>query len=242
MRPKIGHTWCFAFVSPAGTFSDMAELVDHEELAKQISSQLQLVEVLTMELAAARNRLESLYSLRSSALALDGEAEGGRSGATTGIVNSLLIFGDAAQRNAETHRTDSIVHKSDGSIVIGGPKQVPSWRHVRAGTTGKYTVTRDGDGAPATPVRTNIPSTQMVADIVIENGGAWTRDELIAQFAARYGFPDSWTNPNKALNNAIARAVDRGLIREMTFGVYAPPDPDAPKPVLDGMEDDDGDN
>ncbi|MGA1838469.1 hypothetical protein VD659_16240 [Herbiconiux sp. 11R-BC] len=60
--------------------------------------------------------------------------------------------------------------------------------------------------------RKRIRSTEMVADVVKEADVPLTRDEIFTAFENTYGFPETWTNPRNALNNAIARATEKGLI------------------------------
>lgn len=72
---------------------------------------------------------------------------------------------------------------------------------------------------PELPRRTKTPSTQMLANLVNESARSWTRDELHDGFKMRYGIPASWRNPSNAINNAIGRALEKKLIREID-GIY----------------------
>jgi hypothetical protein len=72
----------------------------------------------------------------------------------------------------------------------------------------------------ATPTRYSLPSgtrvrsTDMVAQIIRESDRALTRQEIQSAFKERFGYPPSWKAPANALNNAIARAHEKGLIVE----------------------------
>jgi hypothetical protein len=71
--------------------------------------------------------------------------------------------------------------------------------------------------------RKKIRSTEMVAELVNEQPDfAWSREAIHDGFEQRFGIPDSWSNPANALNNAIARAVAKGLIDEAD-GYYSSP-------------------
>lgn len=72
-----------------------------------------------------------------------------------------------------------------------------------------------------TPSTKKIRSTSMVGDMVARSGHQWSREEIHQGFLERFGLPDSWQNPANALNNAIARAVENGLISERD-GFYMP--------------------
>lgn len=67
-----------------------------------------------------------------------------------------------------------------------------------------------------------IRSTRMVADMLIDSGHRWVREEILDGFQNRYGFPESWQHPVNAINNAIARAVEQGWIVEQD-GYYMAP-------------------
>lgn len=63
--------------------------------------------------------------------------------------------------------------------------------------------------------RKNLPSTEMVAELVSsEPDILWSREAIHSGFERRFGIPETWANPSNALNNAIARAVAKGLIDE----------------------------
>ncbi|WP_167140210.1 hypothetical protein [Diaminobutyricimonas sp. TR449] len=70
--------------------------------------------------------------------------------------------------------------------------------------------------------KARIRSTDMVGELVSKSGRKWTREEIHKGFEDEYGIPEAWTNVANALNNAIARAVQRGLIEERD-GFYWPP-------------------
>lgn len=57
-----------------------------------------------------------------------------------------------------------------------------------------------------------IRSANVVAELVRELGGAHTKDEIFDAFMTRGLAPESWSNPRNAFNNAINRAVARGLL------------------------------
>lgn len=73
---------------------------------------------------------------------------------------------------------------------------------------------------PVVPSR-RIASTQMVSDLLRKADSRLTREEIRERFKETFGFPASWKNPPNAVNNAIARAVGRGLIKEFPDGTYA---------------------
>jgi len=64
----------------------------------------------------------------------------------------------------------------------------------------------------ARPSIKRIRSTEMMSELVLASDRKWTREGLHEEFERVYGIPESWKTPQNALNNAIGRAVDRGLI------------------------------
>lgn len=58
-----------------------------------------------------------------------------------------------------------------------------------------------------------VRSVEMVRFVVEESRSGLTREELHQAFFARWG-EQSWINPRNALSTAIARAVERGIVRE----------------------------
>lgn len=69
--------------------------------------------------------------------------------------------------------------------------------------------------------RKRVPSTTLVADIVSVNDAPMSREEIHDGFER--SFPDvvaGWSNPVNALNNAIARAVEKGMIQELEDGTF----------------------
>jgi hypothetical protein len=121
-----------------------------------------------------------------------------------------------------------------GSVAISGTAKKAARGFVGIGGTGAHDIFESRVAAGRTEVdrilknhgdsiieRTKNPTTQMVADLLIENGGALRRNEIMASFKARYGFPDSWVSPPKSINTGIARAVERGLIEEIQPGIFA---------------------
>lgn len=65
-----------------------------------------------------------------------------------------------------------------------------------------------------------IRSTSEVQRIVNAAGGALTREEIHQAFMETVEIPDTWTNPPNAINNALLRAVNKGLIQELEDGRY----------------------
>lgn len=65
-----------------------------------------------------------------------------------------------------------------------------------------------------------IRSTEMVGELVAEVGRPISRQEIRSRFEERYGIPPIWNNPINALNNAIGRAVEKRLIRDIGDGVF----------------------
>ncbi|GAA1781721.1 hypothetical protein [Leucobacter iarius] len=58
-----------------------------------------------------------------------------------------------------------------------------------------------------------VRSVEMVRFVVEESRSGLTREELHQAFFARWG-EQTWINPRNALSTAIARAVERGIVRE----------------------------
>ncbi|WP_382303940.1 hypothetical protein [Herbiconiux sp. UC225_62] len=68
---------------------------------------------------------------------------------------------------------------------------------------------------PDTPIAgTRRRSTEEVASIVDGSPEGLSRQEIHAEYDRTFGIPESWTVPQNALNNAIGRAVKKGLIVE----------------------------
>jgi hypothetical protein len=72
------------------------------------------------------------------------------------------------------------------------------------------------------PPRRRIQSTTIVGDIVSDAQKPITRDEIRQRFRESGLAPASWQNPENAVGNAITRAVERKLIREVSPGVFVP--------------------
>lgn len=60
---------------------------------------------------------------------------------------------------------------------------------------------------------TRFSSTRYIAGIVIGSGRGWTKEQIWEAFLEKYGTP-GWKNPKNAYSNALARAVDRKLLRQ----------------------------
>jgi len=85
-------------------------------------------------------------------------------------------------------------------------------------------VSRREDGAQSSGGQSSgivrSPSTDRVGALLARASQPLTREQIREAYRDTYGFPSGWSNPANALNNAIARAARRGLIREISDGVY----------------------
>lgn len=73
------------------------------------------------------------------------------------------------------------------------------------------------------PARKRVPSTDWVAEVVNALGQPSTRDEIMAAFERQRGIPESWkANPRNSFNNALGRAVERGMIAKIGDDAFAP--------------------
>ena len=70
--------------------------------------------------------------------------------------------------------------------------------------------------------RKRVPSTDWVAEVVERMGHPADRDEIFKAFRHYKGFPDAWTNPRNSVNNALGRAVERGMVRKLEENLFAP--------------------
>ncbi|MGS0561465.1 hypothetical protein [Microbacterium aurugineum] len=81
----------------------------------------------------------------------------------------------------------------------------------------------DPDFGPFTPVaRKRVPSTDWVAEVVERMGRPGDRDDIFKAFHHYKGFPESWTNPRNSVNNALGRAVERGMVLKLEENLFAP--------------------
>ncbi|WP_100813578.1 hypothetical protein [Microbacterium lacus] len=81
----------------------------------------------------------------------------------------------------------------------------------------------DPDFGPVTPaVRKRVPSTDWVAEVVERIGQPADRDDIYKAFGHYKGFPEAWTNPRNSVNNALGRAVERGMVRKLKENLFAP--------------------
>jgi hypothetical protein len=79
------------------------------------------------------------------------------------------------------------------------------------------------DYEPYEPItRKRVPSTEWVAQVVEAIGGPADRDTVFEAFRQIKGFPPTWTNPRNSVNNALGRAVERGLVRKVEENLFAP--------------------
>lgn len=85
--------------------------------------------------------------------------------------------------------------------------------------------------APPTPKK-NIRSTTIVADLVARRDTWSSRPEIHESFDTLGMIPPTWENPTNAINNAISRAVGKGLIVEHG-GLYASPEVARRSPLSD---------
>lgn len=119
------------------------------------------------------------------------------------------------------------------AVHAGGFHDEPSGASVREVD---FTNTRDatpsereesGDLAeshePYEPVaRKRVPSTDWVAEVVEQIGHPADRDDIFNAFRHYKGFPESWANPRNSVNNALGRAVERGMVRKLEENLFAP--------------------
>jgi hypothetical protein len=70
--------------------------------------------------------------------------------------------------------------------------------------------------------RKRVPSTDWVAEVVNRMGRPGDRDDIYKAFRHYKGFPESWTNPRNSVNNALGRAVERGMVRKLEENLFAP--------------------
>jgi hypothetical protein len=70
--------------------------------------------------------------------------------------------------------------------------------------------------------RKRVPSTDWVAEVVGRIGRPADRDEIYKAFHHHKGFPEAWTNPRNSVNNALGRAVERGMVRRLEENLFAP--------------------
>ncbi|WP_404435904.1 hypothetical protein LG322_12310 [Microbacterium aerolatum] len=85
-----------------------------------------------------------------------------------------------------------------------------------------FTNVPDPQPYPSEVSRKRVPSTDWVADVVGRIGRPADRDEIFKAFNHYKGFPESWTNPRNSVNNALGRAVERGLVRKLEENLFAP--------------------
>lgn len=79
-------------------------------------------------------------------------------------------------------------------------------------------------------VRTRVKSADLAANLVMDLGRPATRSQIL-EFGEEQGLiPETWTHPANALNNAISRAAERGLITKLPDGRFAP------NAVAEGMQ------
>ncbi|MBN7793806.1 hypothetical protein [Microbacterium esteraromaticum] len=125
----------------------------------------------------------------------------------------------------------------DEAVLIECVDEQPSGATVR-----EIDFTNTPDGPPAAPtpsttppegpettfgafepvVRKRVPSTNWVAEVVDRVGRPADRDTIFAAFGEIKGFPESWTNPRNSVNNALGRAVERGMVRKINENLFAP--------------------
>lgn len=108
---------------------------------------------------------------------------------------------------------------SDSTMADAEPAHVE--HQGRDATTGTDAATR-----PERPVR--IKSTREVKRIVEEAGQPMSREDIRMAFHDQGLVPPTWQHPVNAINNAIARAADRGHIRDRGDGRFVLPVPEAP--------------
>lgn len=70
--------------------------------------------------------------------------------------------------------------------------------------------------------RKRVPSTEWVAEVVERLGRPAGRNEIYAAFEEWKGIPETWVAPRNSFNNALGRAVERGLIQKLTDDEFAP--------------------
>jgi len=76
--------------------------------------------------------------------------------------------------------------------------------------------------APVDAPRKRVPSTEWVAEVVERIGRPASRNEIYAAFEEWKGIPETWVAPRNSFNNAVGRAVERGLIQKLDDDEFAP--------------------
>lgn len=118
----------------------------------------------------------------------------------------------------------------DEAVVADDLDDEPAGATVReidfTNTPDAPSTTKAGDGdsyEPYEPIaRKRVPSTDWVAEVVNEIGRPADRDTIFDAFRQIKGFPQSWTNPRNSVNNALGRAVERGMVRKLEENLFAP--------------------
>ncbi|MFH8248964.1 hypothetical protein ACH3VR_01175 [Microbacterium sp. B2969] len=73
--------------------------------------------------------------------------------------------------------------------------------------------------------RKRVPSTDWVAEVVEAIGQPADRDTIFEKFEELKGIPESWNaNPRNSFNNALGRAVERGMVLKVNDNEFVSKD------------------
>lgn len=128
---------------------------------------------------------------------------------------------DVAKAIEVIQRIEGITAPSDvevDDVVDAGQRSGPLQQPESSDTT----IESQASVMRTRPSIKRIRSTEMMADLVLASDRKWTREGLHEEFERVYGIPESWKTPQNALNNAIGRAVDHGLIVQNGGFYYRP--------------------
>jgi hypothetical protein len=169
----------------------MSDLVDADELERQLDAAVGRVDNAAGELQAAQRVLNALLTIKASLEGLNDK--GFREGTDIGSLERSIRSG-----------TSSLGVHGVGIVGLSGSGTV---------ATGiRYSV-------EATAPK-KVRSTGMVVDIVNEAHGSLSVEDVLKRFEERHGIPEAWTNPRNAINTALNRAASKGLIATETGGRY----------------------
>jgi hypothetical protein len=125
-------------------------------------------------------------------------------------VEDEAILADSPDDDSDETSTRATIRDIDFTNVSDGPRQATIG-------TADYLVEDDEPAA-----RKRVPSTDWVAEVVERVGRPADRDEIYKAFRHYKGFPKSWSNPRNSVNNALGRAVERGMVRKLEDNLFAP--------------------
>ncbi len=123
------------------------------------------------------------------------------------IENIEALLGVPSEDDTAVLTEDGVRVRSDGGSRIATPRILD------------FTDVAD----PEPPRRKRVPSTDWVAEVVERIGRPADRDTILARFEEWRGIPESWNaNPRNSFNNALGRAVERGMIWKYGDDEFAP--------------------